>query len=224
LSPYSALPPEVVEILHNTPVVIALRYLSPELVKVNLHDMSIPRLFEELIKFDDEQVFTFAHVLYPHDPVYNEDCSRIEGEFERSMAARTLNDRMLKDQDAYRSTVVCVNRQLEKGLQKLLADNRPRIVVLASDHGTAFAAPVNTPATEWPNEAIIERSAIFNAWLMPAHCQSHLYDGITPINHFELIFACLTTKPPSFRPDQTYAVYYGDTSVRLVPNAVFSEK
>ena len=221
LSPYSALPPDVVELLHNTPTVIALRYINPELVKVNLHDMSLPGLFEELLKFDNEQVFTFAHVLYPHDTVYNEDCSRIEADFERSMAARTLNDRMLKDKTAYRKTVVCVNRQLAHGLQLLLADKRPKIVVLASDHGTAFAAPGDLPAADWPDDAIIERSAIFNAWLLPARCQNYLYDGITPINHFELIFACLDGKPPKFRPDETYAVFYGDKRVKRVPESIF---
>ena len=221
LSPYSSLPSDVVELLHNTPVIIALRYIKPTLVQINLHDASIPNVFAKLAESENQQVFAFAHVLYPHDTVYKEDCTRIENAVERSLGARTLGDRMLKDEDAYRSTVKCINRQLELGLNDLLAENRSKIVVLASDHGTAFAVPVDSAAVDWPADALIERSAIFNAWLLPQRCRNSLYDEITPINHFELILACLDDRPPEYKPDHTYAVYYGDKRVKRIPNSVF---
>jgi len=96
-----------------------------------------------------------------------------------------------------------------------------KIVVITSDHGTSYSVPKGLEAADWPREALLERSSTLNAWLLPEACRSLVYDGITPINHFRLIAACIRGKEPDFLEDRTYAVSYGDKKVMLVPAGKF---
>jgi len=220
LSPAKLVSTEVIEMLHNTPVTTILRYIWPSSTKAWTEKASIPETLAALARIEDKPLFAFAHFLNPHDKSLNADCTIRKDAFEAQLAARSIQDRMLEDRIEYQDTIKCVNRQIISSLNILMASSRPQLIVLTGDHGSSFSVPKDVEPNEWPIEALMERSAIFNAWHLPDHCQQYLYDEITPVNHFRLIFACITGNRPEFLPDRTYAIWYGGNSVTLIaPNA-----
>jgi MFS family permease len=216
LNPSAVIPLEVIEVLHNTPVMIALRYIWPEILAIADQAADIPSTLNGLSTMVERPVVAFVHFYYPHDALLRADCSRRDSSLEQQMVARDEKDRLVSNVEAYRETIVCINRQLAAGLKDLLARPHEKIVVLTADHGSSFSVPKGIAAADWPLGALTERFAIFNAWYLPQECRNSLYDGITPVNHFRLIFGCLSGEKPEFIEDRSYAVFYGDTRVRKV--------
>ncbi len=108
--------------------------------------------------------FVFAHIVSPHYPYVIDR----EGEFvDREIPA--------SDRDAYIDQLVYLNRRLTGILEGIVETAEvPPIVILQADHGN-FGSPD-------------ERTAILNAYYLPGDGEDALYQGISPVNTFRLIF------------------------------------
>jgi len=87
------------------------------------------------------------------------------------------------------------------------------MIILQSDHG---------PRTElvWrdPKEPFItDRSAILNAYYFPEDCRDQLYDSISPVNSFRVVFNCAFNESLPMLEDQTFIDWENWTGIELHP-------
>lgn len=126
--------------------------------------------------------FVFAHFLSPHPPiVFGKNGEKVPPYDE---ANRTL----------FLNQLIFINYKLEHLVDALIAksDISP-IIIIQSDHGPRFFDnPYEEPGYEkcFPdNQTLLkERTTIFNAYYIPNITNIKLYDSITPVNSFRLIF------------------------------------
>jgi hypothetical protein len=109
--------------------------------------------------------FVFVHIMVPHAPfVFTAD-----GKFKP--------DR--RDRDGYRQNAEFIDRNILPAIQSILAESEhPPIIILMGDHGpppSKFATPE-------------DRMKILNAYYVNQETDADLYDSITPVNSFRLIF------------------------------------
>jgi len=142
--------------------------------------------------------FFYNHIFLPHSPYrFHSDCTTFPDiDFDGTQLA-TAKARFL---DAVR----CVNRKLKTLVEYLDRSDPGAIILINSDHGSAFTVRWELPYDEWPNAQIRERLGNFDAMRLPTECRDMFYDGITPVNYFELVFACIERRRPVFLEDRIY--------------------
>ena len=119
--------------------------------------------------------FVFAHIQSPHPP-YVFDAS--------GKPARTQsNDWNGKFIDEYLNQIAFINMSIRNVINKILIESKiPPIIIIQGDHGpTLFEAKEN-------ERNIKLRSSILNAYLLPEINNDLLYNSITPVNTFRVIF------------------------------------
>jgi hypothetical protein len=142
--------------------------------------------------------FVFAHVLAPHGPfLFDEHGNEIEPQRWFDMHDGTPFDVVSANDDftleqiraeyisGYRGQLAFINTRVESIVDDLLsASSRPAVIILQADHGPASLLDWHNP----DNSYYLERFAILNAYLLPGIDSAGLYDEITPVNTFRLIF------------------------------------
>ena len=112
--------------------------------------------------------FVFAHILTPHAPyVFN-----AEGEY-ITVEKPIDQERFVA---AYGDQITFINREILGVVRSILANSQnPSIIIIQGDHG----APRLTPG---------QRTAVLNAYYFPPGTDPVLYEGISPVNTFRLVF------------------------------------
>ena len=73
---------------------------------------------------------------------------------------------------------------MEAAITRILAESeRPPIIILQGDHGPALHM-----STVLADMDVRERYSIFNAYLLPDGGDENLYDSISPVNTFRVLF------------------------------------
>ena len=86
---------------------------------------------------------------------------------------------------AYIDEVTYVNKKLQQEISTILENStEPPIIIIQSDHGSR----VNWDGVFIENSCARERISILNALYLPDDDASQLYDSITPVNTFRVIF------------------------------------
>ena len=133
----------------------------------------------EIHKKFDEPVFVFAHVLVPHAP-------NVFGPNGEHMIPRIFYNEWGTDEDKrrYLDALQYANLRIGKFVEKVLkeTDHEP-IIIIESDHGTAFDFNWDKPT----NEMLKQRFSTLNAYYFPKGGDL-LYDNITPVNSFRIMF------------------------------------
>lgn len=157
--------------------------------------------------------FVFAHILIPHDPfVFDKNCNPITEEEVKK------HDHVYN----YKNQLTCANTNIEKLMTDILARSKtPPIILLQSDEGPFPLKNILPEKQSWSiasTEALKEKFPILNAFYMPGVSQKELYQSITPVNSFRVIFnSYFDTKLPLL-PDRNYVFqdeenYYKFTDV-----------
>jgi len=132
----------------------------------------------ETIPLMGEPTFTFAHILCPHGPwVFNPDGSYpAENEVnERSRIENNFNQ------------VLYANERLEQLINKILNESvTPPIIIIQGDEGVYTDEYNQGPISE--NEGYRQRLGILNAYYLPHEGGNALYESITPVNTFRVVF------------------------------------
>jgi hypothetical protein len=128
--------------------------------------------------------FVLAHFLSPHQPI-------VFGKNGEKFPASFKNDSLLSGRQLYLNQLIFINYKLEHLIDSLIArSDVPPIIIIQSDHGPRFS--YDNPDSEkcFPtNQTLLEeRTTIFNAYYMPNIKNVNLYDSITPVNSFRLVF------------------------------------
>jgi len=130
--------------------------------------------------------FVLAHIMVPHPPfLFGAQGEPVAG------TLYEMSGWVWTQQDNYVHQLEFVNTQVLSMLERMLSNSeRPPVIILQADHGPAstFSDPKG-PGWDHPTDAMLqERMRIFNAYYLPQGGSVHLYDSITPVNTFRLIF------------------------------------
>jgi hypothetical protein len=140
----------------------------------------------DVIRRTPSPFFVYAHVLAPHPPIrFRADCSfrPADLDLERWNALA---------RPAFIEQLECVNTQTKALLQEIVQADAGALIILQSDHGTAFRNQFKKPPTEWTEADLHERFANLNALRLPEHCRTLATPDLTLVDTFPLVFACLT--------------------------------
>jgi hypothetical protein len=87
---------------------------------------------------------------------------------------------MWEQKDRYLDQIIFINKKMEKIVSEILSKSKTEpVIIIQADHG-----PQITPG----GETLRARMGILNAYHMPDKESSFLYESITPVNTFRLIF------------------------------------
>lgn len=126
----------------------------------------------------DEPVFVFAHILLPHPPnVFGPNGEKIT-------PGNPLNSEKWDEKLAYLDQLKFANKKSREVIDNLLENKEYQpIIILQSDHGSGFIDWGNPT-----NEMLKQRFSNLNAYYLPGDGKDQLYERITPVNSFRLIF------------------------------------
>lgn len=157
--------------------------------------------------------FVFVHILLPHDPfVFDKECNPIP-EVEVKKHTNQVN---------YINQLQCVNTYINQIMDGIIKDsNTPPVIVLQSDEGPF---PMNKEIPEkqgWGSAettSLKEKFPILNAYHFPGKSTDALYQTITPVNSFRVLFNTYFGTEYELLPDKNYVFkddrhYYQFTDV-----------
>jgi tetratricopeptide (TPR) repeat protein len=144
-----------------------------------------------------EPTFTFAHILMPHEPFA----------FDRN--GNTPKGSNAKGLNAYLEFVRFANIKVKNLIENLISqsDVQP-LIILQSDHGSDQLGICTEPSQLVLNE----KMSILNAYFVPDEIKNELYEEITPVNTFRIIFNKYFGADLKLLEDKVFFTYcYGST-------------
>ncbi len=134
--------------------------------------------FESLTQIaeNENSIFVFAHIMSPHPPfVFGPT-----GEFislDTLGSGSSIPDDQPDDEDAigFIRSVQFVNNRVIEVIEEIQSFPGNSIIILQGDHGI-------------PGSTRVHRMSILNAYYLPDGGEQLLYDSISPVNTFRLIF------------------------------------
>ncbi len=139
----------------------------------------------------DGPKYVFAHLMTPHPPFFFRADGEVIPEAEYDLDAYW-------DKEKYLDQLIFINSKVEALVDEILSGSEiPPIIILQADHGARSTlgdphgdreAPENSGWLYPTEEVLRESSFILNAYYLPDGGESGLYDSISPVNTFRLIF------------------------------------
>jgi hypothetical protein len=119
--------------------------------------------------------FVFAHLAVPHPPwVFGPNGEEVQSE---------TAEHIYLGEQGYLDQLVFVNKKLKEGVDGLLTgQDNPPVIIIQGDHGPGF---LGDAASE---DAYRERLGILNAYYLSNGGNDLLYESITPVNTFRVVF------------------------------------
>ena len=188
------------ELINTTPIPIILEKLSKlgkrwlrriVVMQYDFYRKKTLYAFDKLgsISKQEGPIFVFVHILAPHQPfVFGEHGEPIipdEERFTMWHVPGTEKDRAEYIED-YKRQLSFINKKAQEAIDKMISNSpTPPIIILQADHGPASMLDCGDP----DNTDLKERMTILNAYHLPDKgAYAHLYNTITPVNTFRVIF------------------------------------
>ncbi|MDO8586825.1 MAG: hypothetical protein Q7T82_07255 [Armatimonadota bacterium] len=159
-----------------------------------VHRKRVRYTFDSLERIPDirEPTFTFAHIVCPHSPyVFDSSGATPDQPFLMRGKARKNYVRLYVGQLDY------ISKRTQQVIDTILArSDVPPIIIIQADHGPEFKDDLPAPAdiepplrqaTEVMYKADI-RTGILNAYYFQGSRPNALYDSISPVNSFRMLF------------------------------------
>ena len=198
---------EVLMVLYETtllyPVTSKLGILPEQLDNRRAQRGRVLYKFEQLAEAPefDGPVFTFVHMLLPHDPyVFDRD-----GSF---LTARKASER--SEADNFIAQLEFTNRKIRELVDSILAryDLKP-IIILQGDEGPFPERYVIEGGRWWKHATrreLAQKFGILNAYYLPAGGSELLYPSITPVNSFRAVLNFYFGAGFPMLDDRSYAI------------------
>jgi hypothetical protein len=151
--------------------------------------------------------FLYGHVLAPHPPIrFRRDCSLRPADMD-------LQRWDAREKPAFLEQLACVNREAIDLVGKIVDSDPQAIVVVQSDHGTAFrgqfqplhdepeiqaghgdaiSSQLKKPYDAWDALDVKERFGALNAMRMPAVCAEDTAGSVDLVNTFARVLSCIS--------------------------------
>ena len=161
---------------------------------------------QDLGETEPQPRFVFAHVLCPHPPFVfaaNGGFVRQSGPFGfwdgsdfEAYAGTKENYRVM-----YSAQAAYLDDQVLKIVHALQTDaQRPPVIILQGDHGSKMNLDQNSLAKTDVNECFPNLNALY----VPESVRKSLYDGISPVNEFRILFNNLFGTNYELLPDRSW--------------------
>jgi hypothetical protein len=163
--------------------------------------------------------FVFAHILCPHSPmVFGPNGEYITPGEPFTLASDVEANEAFKYREriqGYRHQVTYINTRILEFVSEIpIKSERPPIIILQGDHGG--------PHSGIPREA---RLLIFNAYYLPGDGAEQLYDSISPVNTFRVIFNTYFNGDYELLEDIAYYSEYDEPfEYTIIPNRAYGEE
>jgi len=169
------------------------------------HRHRILYTFDELTRISEfpGPNFVFAHIVAPHPPfVFDQTGAPVQPD----------RPYFTGDADGYRGNtaeylrqyvdeLTFINTLLQQTLDAILAASEtPPIILIQADHGPG--AYLQWESAE--DSCLWERFSIFSAYYLPGDASARLYETITPVNSFRVIFDAYFGTDLGLLPDRSY--------------------
>lgn len=194
-------------IINITPIPEVLnRLLNSQYI---LHRKRIIYIFESLVDLPELKVpiFVFAHILAPHPPfVFGKQGEKVNTKRKFTIAdgSHLVNPGGLSKNEYienYRNQITFINNKIKITVAGILENSvRPTVIIIQSDHGPGSML-------DWEdigNTNLKERFSILNAYYLPQSGYLDLYDEITPVNTFRIVFNNYFGTDFELLPDESY--------------------
>jgi len=173
-------------LLTTTPIPLLLNKL-PEKSQYDLHREGLLYALEHLPDMAklDTPVFVLVHIMAPHPPfVFGQNGEKVEPDRKFSFGGGTKGMDEYEYTTNYRNQLIFISKKIQKAISEIISkSSEPPIIILQADHGPAL---YSTRLDRIPYYK--ERMSIFNAYYLPGSGHKKLYDEITPVNTFRIIF------------------------------------
>ena len=176
-------------LLNMTAIPILLEKLTQ--YQYNAHRKRILYTFDYLPEMTklETPVLVFAHIVAPHPPfVFGRNGEWIHNDHVWSMADadQFLEDRSLKTYiQGYTDQLTFINKKVLETVDNILElSDIPPVIILQADHGSRSQMVFDDLEKTDMKEAM----SIFNAYHLPSDGDSLLYDNISPVNSFRVVF------------------------------------
>jgi phosphoglycerol transferase MdoB-like AlkP superfamily enzyme len=164
------------------------------------------KIIPELTKYDFP-TFTYVHFITPHPPfIFDRSGNPLDpAQNDRSGFDGDHYFAKNPDKDDYKrkyiDEIIFINGQIQTMVDEILNKSKePPIIIIQSDHG-----PGSMTYWEDPEKTNMkERLSILNAYYIPSECKNALYNSITPVNTFRVIFNCLFQTNFEILKDESY--------------------
>jgi hypothetical protein len=162
------------------------------IARADLNRAQVNKAYEGLRKISANQyhqpVFVYAHFLVPHDPYYYDSTGNI-----RPVDTWINADTNAKEH--YLSQLKYTNKIIKEIVTRLKSEgNRPRVIIIQSDHGFRSFNDASLQQLEFNN---------LNAIYFPDKDYKDLYDSITSVNTFPVLFRKYLHAPIPLQKDST---------------------
>ena len=155
--------------------------------------------------------YTFSHILIPHEPFTFDEHGNYLTEEEQ--------ERFTWEQ-GYVGQVKWENTRILEVLDELLdvPDERKPIIIIQADEGPKRPSWEYGGEQRWEDatdDELREKVGILNAYLLPGESETGLYQDITPVNSFRLLFNLYFGTDLELLPDRNYVYGNGDEPYRF---------
>lgn len=127
---------------------------------------------------------TFAHFIPPRDPfVFGRNGEPIDKGEARYLLGRALKPEYIA---LYRDEVHFMSGKILEMVREVLKRSKePPVIIIQADHGPAYGVG------NWgrpPEQIVWERMSILSAYYLPGGGEKKLYESISPVNSFRVVF------------------------------------
>jgi tetratricopeptide (TPR) repeat protein len=179
-------------LINTTPIPALLEALKTS-NQFDLHRKKTNYILNHLADLSklNRPLFVYAHVEMPHPPFVfgpNGEERNPEEKFSEHDADWLIRDgRLTRDQylRSYIDQLAYINKKSKTMISEILSNSKnPPIIILFGDHGPRSMLAWDHPEKTYMKECM----SILNAYYLPNGGHAHLYEDITPVNTFRVIF------------------------------------
>jgi len=154
-----------------------------------------------------EPIFVFAHIVSPHSPYLfganGEPVPRAK------LKIRGSPWNPWEQKENYLNQLIFISKKVEMLIDEILSRSEvPPIIILQADHGPASTFTDSIGEKRPTKNMLRERTTIFNAYYLPPDGNKLLYNSITPVNTFRLVFDFYFHANYGLLGDQSYYSTY----------------
>jgi len=204
------------KLINLTPIPELLRRLKLSLGSYSRHRERINYTFDTIADTTgwDSPVFVYAHILAPHPPfVFGPSGENVQPDRKYTIydakdffSAGGTQPEYIK---GYRKQIEYINKKLVKLINHILSrKDRDSVIILQGDHGPRCMTDMSNPDKTYLKECY----SILNAYYLPGKDNKVLYESITPVNTFRLVFNLYFGENYDLLKDRSYFYIFNSSS------------